>query len=71
MKLLQRYHKKGIIRKAGVGLENVVEDISSFRFSHRNLCLCFSQCKLKVGGHEMNIDYCRDDISRVNEDELI
>lgn len=54
-----------------MGLENVAEDISSFCFSHRNLCLCFSQCKLEVGGHEMNIDYCRDDISIVNEDELI
>lgn len=36
-----------------------------------NLCLCFSQYKLEVGGHEMNIDYCRDDISTVNEDDLI
>ena len=52
-------------------LENVAEDISSFCFCHMNLCLCFSQYKLEVGGHEMNIDYCRDDISTVNEDDLI
>ena len=71
MKLFQRYYKKVIIRKAGVWLENVAEDVSSFCFSHMNLCLCFSQCKLEVGGDEMSIYYYRDDIATVNEDELI